>query len=102
MRRRAFFQGAASTAILWPIRASATARDATLPLLAVLLPAPEESSKPRLAALREGLQVEGLVEGSHYLVEARFANGDFARLPELAKELDALKPQLFVASANAV
>jgi len=102
MRRRAFLQGAGSAALVWPIRGSAAARDATLPLLAVLLPAPEESSKPRLAALREGLKAEGLLEGSHYLVEARFANGDFARLPELAKELDALKPRLFVASANAV
>jgi putative ABC transport system substrate-binding protein len=101
MRRRTFLQAAGSAAIVWPMPASA-ARDATLPLVAVLLPAPEESSKPRLAALREGLKDEGLLEGSHYSIEARFANGDFARLPELAKELDELKPRVFVASANAV
>ena len=101
MRRRTFLQAAGSAAIVWPMRSSA-ARDATLPLVAVLLPAPEESSKPRLAALREGLKGEGLLEGSHYSIEARFANGDFARLPELAKELDELKPRVFVASANAV
>jgi putative ABC transport system substrate-binding protein len=101
MRRRTFLQAAGSAAIVWPMPSSA-ARDATLPLVAVLLPAPEESSKPRLAALREGLKDEGLLEGSHYSIEARFANGDFARLPELAKELDELKPRVFVASANAV
>lgn len=83
------------------MRASAV-RDTTLPLMAVLLPAPEESSKPRLAALRDGLRAEGLLEGSHYSTEARYANGDFARLPELAKELDTLNPRVFVASANAV
>jgi putative tryptophan/tyrosine transport system substrate-binding protein len=101
MRRRTFLQAAGSAAIVWPMPA-AVGRDATLPLVAVLLPAPEESSKPRLAALREGLKDEGLLEGSHYSVEARFANGDFARLPELAKEFDELKPRVFVASANAV
>ena len=89
MRRRTFLQAAGSAAIVWPMPASA-ARDATLPLVAVLLPAPEESSKPRLAALREGLKDEGLLEGSHYSIEARFASGDFARLPEFAKELDEL------------
>ena len=92
MRRRTFLQAAGSAAIVWPMPASA-ARDATLPLVAVLLPAPEESSKPRLAALREGLKDEGLLEGSHYSIEARFASGDFARLPEFAKELDELKPR---------
>jgi putative ABC transport system substrate-binding protein len=101
MRRRTFLQAVGSTAIVWPMRSSA-APDATLPLVAVLLPTPEESSKPRLAALREGLKGEGLLEGSHYAIEARFADGDFARLPQLAKELDALKPRVFVASANAV
>jgi putative tryptophan/tyrosine transport system substrate-binding protein len=100
MRRREFitlFAGAAA----WPMRALAEGTT-KLPLVAVLYPGPERLFTPRWAAVRDGLKDEGLVEGSHYVVETRLANGDPALLPQLARELDALKPQVFVAAANAV
>jgi putative ABC transport system substrate-binding protein len=101
MRRRTFLQVAGSTAIAWPIRLSAQTT-AKVPLLAVLLSGTEEFLSPRLAAMREGLKAEGLIEGRHYVVEARFANGDNSRSPELARELEALRPRLFVAAGNPV
>ena len=54
-----------------------------------------------MAAVRSGLVDEGLVEGRDYVLEARVAGGDFAQLPRLARELDALGPKVFVAAATA-
>ncbi len=101
MSRRTFLQAAGSAVIAWPLRAWAQ-KQSKLPLVAVLTPASEELLSSRLAAIREGLKAEGLTEGRDYVVEARFANGDSSRLPELAMELDALNPRVFVASSDAV
>lgn len=40
-----------------------------------------------LSGLRTGLREHGHVEGSNVAIEARFAHGQFERLPELAREL---------------
>ena len=69
---------------------------------AVLYPGTEEAFKGRMAAVRNGLKDEGLVEGRDYVFEVRFANGNYSLLPNLARELDALKPRVFVAAAFAV
>ena len=100
MRRRAFLQAAGSAAMAWPIRALAQ-NDTKLPLVAVLSPGTEDQFTPRMAAVREGLKDEGMVEGRDYLLAARFANGDSSQLPPLARELDALKPRVFLAAAHA-
>lgn len=101
MRRRAFLQASGSAAIAWPTRAWAQ-KDAKLPLVAVLFPGTEELFKPRMAAVRDGLKDELMVEGRDYVIETRIAGGDLTQLPRLAEELDALKPRVFVAAANAV
>ena len=75
---------------------------APLPLIAVIIPFTEEIAAERTAALRAGLKQAGLVEGTHYALALRFANGDRSRLPELVKELAALRPRVFVAAASAV
>jgi putative ABC transport system substrate-binding protein len=99
MRRRQFISlmcGAAA----WPLKASAQ-QGANLPLVAVINPFTEDVATERATALRLGLKQAGLVEGTHYTLALRFANGDYARLPELARELDALKPRVFVVTASA-
>ena len=100
MRRREFIRLFGAAAMAWPMRALAQ-KDAKLPLVAVLFPGPEAVAAPRLGAIREGMKAEGLVEGRHYVIDARFANGDVTRLPELARQQDALGPKVFVAAANA-
>lgn len=100
MDRRKFVQLAGGAAIAWPLHALAQ-QAAGLPLVAVLSPATEESAVKRVAALRDGLKQAGLIEGTHYALAVRFANGDMPQLPRLAKELDALGPTVFVAAANA-
>jgi putative tryptophan/tyrosine transport system substrate-binding protein len=100
MRRRKFLQLAGGAAIAWPLPALAQ-QGANLPLVAALLVTTEDGANERVAALRDGLKQAGLVEGTHYALTMRFANGDVQQLPKLAKELDALKPRVFVTAAVA-
>lgn len=57
---------------------------------------PGSGSAERLAALREA----GYVEGHNLVVERRHAEGRVQRLPELARELVGLKPDVIVATSN--
>ncbi len=87
-------------AAAWPLKASAQ-QAANLPLVAMITPFTEELALGRAAPLRLGLKQAGLVEGTHYALAIRFANGDYSRFPEFARELDALKPRVFVVTASA-
>jgi putative tryptophan/tyrosine transport system substrate-binding protein len=100
MERRKFMQLAGGAAIAWPLPALAQQAKG-LPLVAVLFPSPEDRAVKMVAALRDGLKQAGVVEGTHYALAVRFANGDMPQLPKLAHELEALGPRVFVAAANA-
>ena len=66
------------------------------------MPGRAERLKDWIAALRTGLQEAGFIEGTNYSLAMRFANGEFDRLPSLAKKLGALQPRVIVAAGNAV
>src|SRR5262245_62507770 len=51
-----------------------------------------------IAAFSQGLRELGYVEGKTVLLEIRFAEGAVERLPRLARELVALKPDVIVAT----
>jgi putative ABC transport system substrate-binding protein len=57
---------------------------------------PGSGSEERLAALREA----GYVEGQNFVAERRHAQGRVERLPELARELVGLKPDIILATSN--
>lgn len=57
---------------------------------------------PALALLHEGLRELGYVEGKSYVVVARFADGDFARLPRLVEELGAEHVDVLVSRGPSV
>ena len=99
MKRRKFLQLAGGASLAWPSLALAQ-RGASPPLVAMLNPLAESIAAERSVALRAGLKQAGLVEGTDYTLVLRFANGDWSRLPELAKELAALKPRVFVVAAS--
>jgi ABC-type uncharacterized transport system substrate-binding protein len=101
MKRRVFLQLAGSAASLWSLPAW-TANQSKLPLVALIAPIFEGLIKVRIDAVRAGLKEAGLVEGTDYVLAVRVSNGDNSRLPELAKELYALKPRVFVTAANAI
>ena len=54
---------------------------------------------PVWEGLRQGLRDLGYVEGHNILIEARWSDGSPDRLPALARELVALKPDVIVASS---
>jgi putative ABC transport system substrate-binding protein len=100
MRRREFI-GLLGTAGLSFSRPGYAQTKTDMPVVGYLTPSPLERSREPVAALRGGLQAEGLIEGTHYSLAARFADGQIDRLPLLASELAELKPRVIVAAANA-
>ena len=53
-----------------------------------------------LEAFRHGLHERGYVEGTHFTIENRYAEGDPARLPSLAAELVGLPVAVIVTSGT--
>ena len=51
-------------------------------------------------AFRQGLRDLGYVEGRNFVIEARYADGKFARLPDLAADIVRLKVDVIVAAAD--
>ena len=63
------------------------------------LSASSDTSNPRVReAFRQGLRELGWVEGQHIIIEYRWADGRFDRLPDLAAELVRLKVDVLVAA----
>jgi putative ABC transport system substrate-binding protein len=54
----------------------------------------------QIEALRQGLRDLGYVEGRNVAIELRWAEGDYQRLPRLAKELVDLNPDLIVSAGG--
>ena len=68
-----------------------------------LLEATSASSRAKeREALIARLRELGLVEGKNILIEYRWADGKYERLPALAAELVQMKVDVIVASANAI
>jgi putative ABC transport system substrate-binding protein len=65
-----------------------------------LSPLSAETDAPNLAAFRNGLRELGWVEGKTFAIESRFANGESARLPELAADLVRQRIDLFLTGSN--
>ena len=95
MKRREFIVDLGGATLAWPLAARAQ-QAANLPLVAVVGMSNEKIVTARSASIREGLKQAGLIEGKDYVLTQRFADGDYARLPEIVKELDGLKPRVYV------
>ena len=55
------------------------------------------SESTRIEAFRQVLREQGYVEGKNIIIEYRFAEGNFERLPDLAAELVRLNVEVIVA-----
>jgi putative ABC transport system substrate-binding protein len=95
MQRREFIGLLGATALSLP-GPGYTQTNAGLPLVAVLMPF-KQNDDYRLAALRQGLKETGFIEGTNYSLAVRYGEGDYSRMPQLAMELAALNPRVFVA-----
>jgi putative ABC transport system substrate-binding protein len=57
---------------------------------------------PNIEAFRQALRERGHVEGTTFVLEVRYGEGRFERLPELARELVGLKMDVIVATSDVV
>jgi ABC-type uncharacterized transport system substrate-binding protein len=85
MRRREFITLFSSVAAAWPLTARAQRR--AMPVIGFLGNGSQESDAIRVASFHQGLSQAGFAEDRNVTIEYRWAEGQHARLPELAAEL---------------
>jgi putative tryptophan/tyrosine transport system substrate-binding protein len=99
MRRRAFITllGGAVTSSLW--RRTARAQQPALPIVGYLSGQARTAggAARELAAFRQGLGEAGYVDGQNVVIEYRWAEGQYDRLPALAGELNGRPVAVIVA-----
>jgi putative ABC transport system substrate-binding protein len=83
-RRREFIELFGGALMAWPLTAQA---QRSLPVIGFINPNSPESFAGPVAAFKEGLRETGLVEGQNVIIEFRWAEGRYDRLPELTSEL---------------
>lgn len=92
MNRRRFLCGLGAAALL--VRPRAVVAQARRPRVGVLRPT--SASNPYTESFRQGLRELGYVEGQNIHIDYRYSEGHQDRLPALAAELVALKPDVIL------
>jgi putative ABC transport system substrate-binding protein len=83
MRRRDLIALLGGAAASWPL----ASRAQQMPVVGFLHVASPEAFPQVVAAFRQGLKETGFIEGQHVIIDFRWANGKYDRLPALAAEL---------------
>jgi putative ABC transport system substrate-binding protein len=99
MNRRDFLAGGVSV-VAAPLVADAQ-QPTNTPRIGFLTAVSASSNSARIEAFRQGLRELGYVEGRNIVIEWRFADGQFDRLPSLAAELVRLKVDVIVTGGPA-
>jgi putative ABC transport system substrate-binding protein len=95
MRRREVITLLGSAVAGWPL--TARAQQPALPVVG-MLSGSSAATATFLTGFREGLRDAGYIEGQNVVIEAQWAEGEYARLPVLAAELVHRPAVIIVAS----
>jgi putative tryptophan/tyrosine transport system substrate-binding protein len=96
MNRRQLILYVGAAACVWP--SCARAQQRAMPVIGFLHPASLAERERLVAMFREGLADSGYIEGSNVLIEYRWAEGHYDRLPALAADLVRLQVGVIVAA----
>lgn len=102
MRRREFIAGIGSAAALGALPARTRAQQSPVPVIGFLNSATPGTYRRAWLQFREGLQEIGFIEKQTVMVEERWADNHYERLPQLAAELVRLPVAVLVANGPAV
>jgi putative ABC transport system substrate-binding protein len=98
--RRAFLGAIAGAVVATPLSAFAQPQSPNLRRIGYLSSESASNEAQRLEALRAGLRDLGYVDGRNIVIEVRWAEGNYDRLPALAAELVGLKVSVLVSSGT--
>jgi putative ABC transport system substrate-binding protein len=96
MRRREFIAALGGAAAAWPLGVRAQQPASKLHRIGVLETVSATLNAANLDAFRRGLKGLGYIEGKHYAIEYRSADGAAERFPRLVAELVRLKVDIIV------
>jgi putative tryptophan/tyrosine transport system substrate-binding protein len=98
MRRRDFIKVVAGPAITWPL--AARAQQPAIPVIGFLSGGSPNAFAEYVDAFRQGLSEADYVVHRNVSIEYRWAEGEYERLPTLAKELVTAKVDLIAATGG--
>lgn len=100
MMRREFIGLFGSTVVAWPLTAGAQQSTLSMPRVGWLVTGSPASYRFSLAAFQDGLKAAGRIEGQNIAIEYRWAEGNVAKLPELANDLVRQKVDVILAGGT--